>query len=349
MNKIFNWTFGACFRTLGRFLAIFIILSLFLFIGLKLDIKLPDWLSLNVNASVMDYAPWIDGMKSCNGTNLQYDEYNYGGYYQQYQNGKMCFSLNNKVTAPSTSNKLSFYVKLKGDYPDFEINSNKIIYDLNEYYSVQGFWQDKNDTNNYSFTRCYAQEFNKKNASVYYTCDIMSSIYNYQLSSIDIIGYEKTGSTLESFSYIGISGVMNFLSDNISSNDLNDMKNTQNDIKDSINNDNVDDSTNTSSGFFNNFTTETFGLTSIITAPLNAINSIINSSCNNLVLPLPFVDKNLTLPCMNIIYSKHFKVFFDLYQIITTGLISYYIIVRIFNLVKDFKNPEHDEIEVVDL
>lgn len=185
------------------------------------------FLNDRVNASVMDYAPWVDGMKDCNGNNLSYDEYNYGGYYQTYKNGKMCFSLNNKVTTPSSSNKLSFYVKLKGDYPDYEINSNNVIYNLNEYYSVQAFWQDKNDSNNFSFTRCYAQEFDKKNTSVYYTCDIMNTKYNYQLSSIDIIGYEKTGSTLESFSYIGISGVLNFLSDKINSSDLNEINQNQ--------------------------------------------------------------------------------------------------------------------------
>lgn len=102
-------------------------------------------------------------------------------------------------------------------------------------------------------------------------------------------------------------------------------------------------------GFFNDFTTDTHGLTSIITAPLSLISSITSSSCSPLVIPLPFVDKDLTLPCMSSIYSQHFGSFLSIYQMITFGIIAYWVCVRIFNLVKDFKNPDHDEIEVLDL
>lgn len=102
-------------------------------------------------------------------------------------------------------------------------------------------------------------------------------------------------------------------------------------------------------GFFNGFTTDTHGLTSIITAPLSLISSITSSSCSPLVIPLPFVDKDLTLPCMSSIYSQHFGSFLSIYQMITFGIIAYWVCVRIFNLVKDFKNPDHDEIEVLDL
>jgi len=102
-------------------------------------------------------------------------------------------------------------------------------------------------------------------------------------------------------------------------------------------------------GFFNDFTTDTHGLTSIITAPLSLISSITSTSCSPLVIPLPFVDKDLTLPCMSSIYSQHFGSFLSIYQMITFGIIAYWVCVRIFNLVKDFKNPDHDEIEVLDL
>ena len=122
-----------------------------------------------------------------------------------------------------------------------------------------------------------------------------------------------------------------------------------NDINGSINNSDTTDATNDANNFFNNFTTDTHGLTGIITAPLNAINSLTNKTCSPLVLPLPFVDKNLTLPCMRSIYDDHFGAFMTLYDTITFGIVSYWVCVRIFSFVKDFKNPEHDEIEVVDL
>lgn len=100
---------------------------------------------------------------------------------------------------------------------------------------------------------------------------------------------------------------------------------------------------------FSDFSSNTFGLTSIVTAPLSLISSLSSTSCSSLTVPLPYISSNLTLPCMSTIYSNTFGSFFTLYQTITTGIISYWVIVKIFNLVKDFKNPDHDEIEVIDL
>lgn len=129
---------------------------------------------------------------------------------------------------------------------------------------------------------------------------------------------------------------------------LGDINNSINDINNSINNSDVSGAGGTAGGFFNNFTTDTHGLTAIITAPLNTIKSLLNTSCEVLVLSLPFVSKTIELPCMDTIYGK-FQPFYGLYQVITYGFIAYWVCVRLFNLVKDFKNPEHDEVEVMDL
>lgn len=144
---------------------------------------------------------------------------------------------------------------------------------------------------------------------------------------------------------------------------LNEIKNNQNDYKkelqdvnssikktqETIENTDTQGAQDSAGGFFNDFTTDTHGLTAIITAPLTLISSITSKSCSPLVLPLPFVDKDLTLPCMGAIYSQYFGSFLSIYQVITFGIIAYWVCVRIFNLVKDFKNPDHDEIEVLDL
>ena len=100
---------------------------------------------------------------------------------------------------------------------------------------------------------------------------------------------------------------------------------------------------------FSSFSSNTFGLTSIISAPLSLIRSLSSTSCTPLNLPLPFVGGTLTLPCMYSFYSSTFGSLFILYQTITFGIVAYWVMVRIFNMVKDFKNPDHDEIEVVDL
>lgn len=135
----------------------------------------------------------------------------------------------------------------------------------------------------------------------------------------------------------------------ICTNKLDEQTNALNNLNDSLNNSDSSGATSSASEFFSGFTTDTFGLTSIITAPLNLIGSITSSTCTPLGLPLPYVNKTLELPCMSSIYSQYFGSFFTIYQTITFGIIAYWVCVRIFNLVKDFKNPDHDEIEVLDL
>ena len=123
-----------------------------------------------------------------------------------------------------------------------------------------------------------------------------------------------------------------------------------NDLTDALTDDDISDSAQDGADFILDFDTNTFGLTSIITAPLNLINSLTSKTCTQLHLPLPYLsNKYLDLPCMTTIYSTYFGTFFTMYQTITYGIIAYWVCVRIFNQVKDFKNPEHDEIEVVDL
>lgn len=130
---------------------------------------------------------------------------------------------------------------------------------------------------------------------------------------------------------------------------LNVCKNGSQAVTDAITDSDTSEANNDASNFFSGFQTDTYGLSSIITAPLNLIESLTSATCQELVLPLPFVNENLTLPCMTTIYQQNFGTFFTIYQTITFGIVSYWVIVRIFNLIKDFKNPDHDEIEVMDL
>lgn len=132
-------------------------------------------------------------------------------------------------------------------------------------------------------------------------------------------------------------------------NNSTEINNTTNEINDSINSSDTSESEEEATSFFEDFENEDHGLTGIITAPLRLINSLASSSCSPLTFPLPFVDRQVTLPCMKPIYQQHFNSFLTIYQIITTGLIGYWISVKIFAHVKGFKNPEEDKVEVLDL
>lgn len=118
-------------------------------------------------------------------------------------------------------------------------------------------------------------------------------------------------------------------------------------LNQNITNDNIDSSS--AGGFFSDYQDNDYGLSSVITAPLQFIQNLNSNTCTDLTLPIPFVNQNATLPCMTNIYNKHFGSVFTLYQTITTGFIAYWVAVRIFALVKGFKDPEDDKIEVMDL
>lgn len=102
-------------------------------------------------------------------------------------------------------------------------------------------------------------------------------------------------------------------------------------------------------GFFNDFNDNSHGLSGIITAPLNMINNLASATCSPISINLPFVDTQFNLPCMSTIYQQNFGTLFSTYRVITFGIVAYYVCVNIFALVKGFKDPENDKVEVVEL
>lgn len=107
------------------------------------------------------------------------------------------------------------------------------------------------------------------------------------------------------------------------------------------------------SDLFTNFTTNDYGLSSIITAPIPLLQSLNNSSCSTVDLPLGVFggvhEERLSLPCMTPVYSSIFGELFTLYQTITTGVIAYFIGLAYFNKIKQLKDPDNDSIEVINL
>ncbi len=128
---------------------------------------------------------------------------------------------------------------------------------------------------------------------------------------------------------------------------LNGVNDKLDDLNSSITDSNVD--TGSAGGFFNDFEDKDFGLSDIVKAPLGVINSITTGSCEDIEVSLPFVNKKITIPCMMPIYQKHFMPVLVIYQTITGGLISYWICVQLLEMVKGFKDPDKDEIQVVDV
>lgn len=130
---------------------------------------------------------------------------------------------------------------------------------------------------------------------------------------------------------------------------LQDTNQSIQELNDTISDDTID--TTSSDSFFSNFNNNTHGLTGIVTLPLTTIQNLNNASCSPLSLTIPFISSNnsLQLPCLTPIYQSNFGNFFTLYQTIIFGFVSYYVCINIFRMVKDFKDPNKDKIEVMDL
>jgi hypothetical protein len=125
-------------------------------------------------------------------------------------------------------------------------------------------------------------------------------------------------------------------------------------ITDSINNtndtmkdDNID--TSSSNSFFNNFSNNQHGLTGVINAPLSFIQSLSNSSCSSVSVTIPFVNEKFNLPCFSSFYKENFNAVYTIYQVVITALVGYWVCVKIYAMVKGFKDPTDDRIEVMDL
>ena len=266
------------------------------------------------------------------------------------------FSHNN--TSSSTTTETQYRCNIHNSEETVYDNNGNVIDFENQYdYFTCAQHTSTTTTNSpsYSLTLYYTYGDNDYN---YIPCNAISNsgdIYSFKcpVGSTDIRGLRISVGTTATGSYnLGFSPTSRYYIDNQQQiiDNQQTIINQQNQTNQTINNDNTDESTSTASNFFSNFTSDGHGLTGIVSAPLNAINSLTSSTCSPLHIPIPFLtNKYLDLPCMRSIYVQHFGGFMSLYDIITLGIISYWIMVRIFALVKDFKNPEHDEIEVMDL
>ncbi len=121
------------------------------------------------------------------------------------------------------------------------------------------------------------------------------------------------------------------------------------DLNNNITNSEVSDANSSANEFFSGFESNDYGLTSIVTAPLNFIKSITSSTCTPLGFQAPFVNQRVELPCMKAIYEEHFGSFLTLYQTITFGIVAYWVCINTLATVRGFKDPDSDRIEVLDL
>lgn len=158
------------------------------------------------------------------------------------------------------------------------------------------------------------------------------------------------GSNFYSAGEIGISNVNFDVESNESINsNIKDTNNTIKDTNDTIKDDNVEGSTSQGSSFFNNFYSGDVGsLTDIISLPLDYISHL-NDSCSSFVIPAGHLG-NITIPCLSSIWSNtSFANVINIASVLINGFICYKLLVNLFYFFKDLKDPDNDNVEVMNL
>lgn len=382
MKKILNWSIGSFFRTLGRIIAYLLIaflitvilsksdiLSNLLFISVKADTTPNYWIT---NTDVPTYFDLFDctestcnRVDSSNYTNEMIELNETGG--RQFTVTTRPYNLQgNGIVIRTSSNarynvgylyQTTFYVcsdaimdnATNTIYPSYygDAFTNNNVFQSSNSYNLSGLpglapqWE-----NCYAFSTIFSPGEN-------------GTYINLRLKSTSRINgyYALVGFKSESLGLY--SGEVQSIVQNsgfATASSVEEVKTATNEVKqeikstnDTLNNSDTSEATNEASNLFNNHQDNDFGLSGVITAPLNLIRSLTSKTCSQVVLPIPFVDKDLKLPCLSAIYREHFNGILSIYQIVLFAIVGYRICVSIFFMVKGFKDPNKDEIEVMDL
>lgn len=122
---------------------------------------------------------------------------------------------------------------------------------------------------------------------------------------------------------------------------------SSNKTNDTLNDDNVDEANSKASDFFNSFSdTDHGGISGIVKAPLVAFNSMLSNTCSPLTAT--YEGHEIALPCGTEFWSK-FDALKRFINMTYGGILCYLIAVKLFKLVNNLKNPDNDNVEVMDL
>ena len=90
-------------------------------------------------------------------------------------------------------------------------------------------------------------------------------------------------------------------------------------------------------------------LTQIVIAPVSMFIELASDSCSPLVLNVPFVNYQAQLPCMKPIFNQYFLGLYTIFTTAISAIMTYWVSVKTFSLIKDILDCDNDRIEVIDL
>lgn len=375
MKRVLNWSFGAFFRTIGRILAYLLVGALIMLICLKND-KLKSLLFMNVNASTYNSA-WLDdtdtiltgGIYDCTSSTTCNEVTTQSSVFAINDvSVRSTISNTKKLTPSSNGNALNVGgFKFKKGYfysATLYVCSDNSMYNLNAelFSSSYNTWTNEdvyNNTSRVSLNGLAGQENTFNNCIAYnslFSPNGDKTQLNLRVRGSGSYYYYMMGVKVEA---LGIySGAIQEIVDNsgfATASSVEEVKQATNEVKeeikstnDTLNDDDTTESESKITGFFNDFSDNSHGLSSIVTAPLNAVNAMLSTTCT--APTATYKGSTFSLPCGSILWERdgadNFKLLLNLFY---GGLICYGILKSLFKDVNDLKNPDNDKLEVVNL
>lgn len=358
MKKIFNWTFGGFFRTIGRTLAFLVLGALFYYILSISNIGIKDLFLDNVKAESYTSGVWSTYYRNRT-TQLEYDSAK-GYWYTTTTNFPVYLFFNNEnsqakgMPLPSNATKVRFHLRI------LSYNSNPTLQYVYNSYTI-GTYYDKG-----GLTYCNTVQANNYNINqLNYTnqLDLTLECPIVKTSSVLSVIFIRGNDTSQGYPFRidinpnytfqyddtsqGIQGVIqeqqntNSAINNQTQTIQETSNQTQQTIKEEVNK-TIETITDSSSpdlnGTLDNNTIAGWlpagPIDSIVTLPLTLLNSLFNAmggTCADLTVPLPFVNKDLSIPCMSRVYNDmSFGSFFNWIGIVASAFILYKYLLRLY-------------------
>lgn len=336
-------------RTLARVFCYLLLGGLLGYFVVKMGFKIP-FFALNVNAAALSNI-LVEG--SINGTNVfqsGYDENNFSNY---------------KSISAGIEPRIHLYVQ------DSTLASANYLVVMTYCSTTTNYINvltpNSSDIVSAKFTGSYGTNTNLGNCSIAgYTGALFQGIfgvsklpnheafeltlwagqtysYNTFAQIVDVSLYDDTPETRNSF----INNVnSNTMIDNQNQikNKLNDMQGSINDVKDKV--DEVNDTLTDESAPNTDALKNSSGwlpagpLDSVLNLPLSLLNNLttsMNKSCQPATLPLPFLDEDLTLPCVNTLYDQidGLNVWINSISLVAAAFILFHYLMGLYKWVDD--------------